>query len=95
MEDLIAWEADPLAFKVTTGDDGYGVKDTDDGGDNDGYYVKYEDDGDYGIALNLMEVFGTLLSRLPFDTFPSKNAQLLGNYLSSVTSYSSWFQLGG
>ena len=60
MEDLIAWEADPLAFKVTTGDDGYGVKDTDDGGDDDGYYVKYEDDGDYGIALNLMEVFGTL-----------------------------------
>ena len=38
MEDLIAWEADPLAFKVIAlaGDDGYGVKDTDDGGDNDG-----------------------------------------------------------
>ena len=79
MEDLIAWEADPLAFKVTAldGDNGYGVKD---GGDDDGSYdVKYEDVG-CGIDFNLMEVFGILLSWLPFDTFPSKN------YLSSVTS---------
>ena len=64
MEDLIAWEADPLAFKVTTGDDGYGVKDTDDGGDNDGYYVKYEDDGDY--RWNCLKLDGSL-----WDTFVS------------------------
>ena len=67
MEDLIAWEADPLAFKVTAlaGDDDYGMKDTDDGGDDDGsYQVKYGDDGDY--RWNCLKLDGSL-----WDTFVS------------------------
>ena len=44
-------------------------------------------------ALNLVEIFGTLLSWWTFDTFPSKNAECLGNYLSSLTFEYSCFQV--
>ena len=46
MEDLIAWEADPLAFKVNcdnvykyTDDDSYEFKDEDSGDDNGSYEI--------------------------------------------------------